>query len=167
MRFLFLYILFFIVFRLNAQELYPVEINSGGNYIESNKIDYSSSIGGLVANTLINDYIVTQGFQQPYNLFIDIPEYFVNNLIRLKAFPNPTIDVVYFYVENEIDPVICYIRIFDSKGNLVEAPVQYYEFIKGQNISLNLHDISIGTYIVQIISKSSNQVVAQIKIVKI
>ena len=70
-------------------------------------------------------------------------------------------------MENEIDPVVCYLRVLDTKGNVTEAPVNYFEFIKGQNISLNLKKMAFGVYIVQFVSKSDNKVIARVKIIKI
>lgn len=167
MKFLGFIIMCFIGINAVTQELQPTEINSGGNDIISDNYIYSHSVGGLAVHTLYDDNYLTQGFQQPYNLYMEKPVFFKKSSLKLKAFPNPSTDVVYFSVIDEIEPVLCYIKIYDNNGNAVKAPVQFYEFTNGQNITLNMRKFAIGTYIVQFISKENSHVIAQIKIVKL
>ncbi len=167
MKYIITGILFLFSCSTFSQQLYPTEINSGGVNEISNDYSFTFSIGGLAVNTLTNDNMLSQGFQQPFNVFISDFTYLTNIKLKAKAFPNPTTDIMYLSVQSEIEPILCYIRILDNMGKVVFAPVEYFEFSKGQNISLNLKNVLQGTYLLQVISKRNNECLIQFKVIKL
>ena len=126
-----------------SQQFTPKEINTGGDNEITEDYSFTYSVGGIAVNTLSNDNILTQGYQQPYNIFISDLTYFTNIKFKAKAFPNPTIDILHLSMLSEVEPILCYIRILDNFGKAVSAPVEYFEFSKGQNITLNLKVFSL------------------------
>jgi len=160
-------ILIFIFGLINSQQFTPVEINAGGDNEITKDYSFSYSIGGLAVNTLSNDNIFTQGYQQPFNIYISDFTYFTNIKFKAKAFPNPTVDILHLSMLSNTEPVLCYVRILDNFGKAVSAPVKYFEFSKGQNITLNMKNMQQGNYLIQIISHENNDCLVQFKVIKL
>ena len=167
MKWITLNILLIISINLTAQQLYPTEINTLGDMNTTDGISLSYSVGGLAVNTLYNYNILTQGFQQSYNLFLSEPKYLTELKLKAKVFPNPTNDIMHLSVISDTETILSYIRILDANGKVMHAPTEYFEFTKGQNITLNLKNIAHGTYLLQVVSKKSNEVLVQFKVVKL
>ncbi|MFC2138903.1 T9SS type A sorting domain-containing protein [Bacteroidota bacterium] len=160
-------ILFLISCLTYSQNFTPTEINTGGDNEITEDYSFTYSVGGLAVSTLSSDNVLTQGYQQPYNIFISDFTYLTNIKFKAKAFPNPTIDFLHLSMLSEIEPVLCYVRILNNFGKTVSAPVEYFEFSKGQNITLNMKELQQGTYLIQLISHEKNDCLVQFKVIKL
>lgn len=167
MKILVIIIILFISYNCFSQKFSPIEINTAGDNEITNDYSFTYSVGGLAVNTLSNESILTQGFQQNYNIYISEFTYFSENHLKAKVFPNPTTDIVFLSVQGFSRPLLCYIEVIDNYGNIVSAPAEYYEFGLGQNISINMEHLSPGPYILFIISKKDNERIAQVKFIKL
>ena len=109
MRMVFI-ILFFLqsFYSVKAQ----ISINVSGLDITSNYGTINYSIGGIFFQNKGMNYHVNEGVQQ---CFIINPIY-THSKLRLSIYPNPTIDLIYFKVEN-FNYVDLHYILYDAIGN--------------------------------------------------
>lgn len=126
---------------------------SGGSVSYSvGQIDYINASGG--------GNIITQGVQQPYEIFL-ISEITETNGIQLNcsAYPNPTTDLLKLNIEN-YDLSSLSFQIFDLNGKLLTEGK-----ITSAESSISMKDFKQAAYFLKIID--SNNVIKSFKINKI
>ncbi len=110
----------------------------------------SFSVGQIdyITATSLNGTI-TQGIQQPYELFI-VTEVNEKNLeLDVSAYPNPILDQLFIFIENEEIKNMSY-TINDVCGNLIVE-----EKILNQNTSVFMNDFVNGVYFIKIFKNSA------------
>ena len=142
---------------LNAQQiqLAPSVVSSGGGYFEGNDINISWTLGELAVTTLSgNDLILTQGFQQPFDIDVGIEENQVN--WGIFAYPNPVGDQlrIRFDIETTGDYLI---EVQDVTGRLISQ--QQHKLVNpGDIILLNTSSYIDGVYFLKVLTPDRQQV---------
>jgi len=117
----------------------------------------SYSIGQIAYSTHMgSNGSVTQGVQQPYEIFTVLGLDVSDIQIELQTYPNPTTDFLTIRVESQVLNELSY-QLFDANGKLIEN--------KKMNSSLetiNLENLANATYFLKILSADK-----ELKIVKI
>ncbi len=150
-----------------GQEISRSDLNSGGGEIVAEDIRCSYTIGGLAASTFENDKMLSQGFQQYYNILIEKSNAYSWASLKTRVFPNPAVDVVHVMVRGDREYELCTLQMVSADGKIVFPPMECTYFDAGQNFSLNLSGLSEGTYIINIIKKSDNTSISQFKLLKL
>ncbi len=137
---------------LFAQEysLTPTVISTAGHFNSTGGYSLSGTIGELAVTTLDpgGSYILTQGFQQPFEL--DVQDSSDDLLMNwsVSAYPNPVSDFlnVRFNIENPVDFIIEIIDITGKKLWIRNFP----EITPQEVISIDLSRYVRGVYMLRI-----------------
>ena len=152
----FLATLIFTVAALNAQvTLAPTVIASGGDYFEGENISISWTLGELAVATLTNgNLVLTQGFQQPFDIDVGILENEVN--WGISVYPNPVGSElrVRFDIETAGDFLM---EIQDVTGRIVSQQ-QYRQVNPGDIIQVNTATYTAGIYFLKVFTADRQQV---------
>jgi len=153
---LFITLLIIASLALPAQvTLAPSVIAAGGGYAESDNISISWTLGELAVSTLTgNSMMLTQGFQQPFDIGVGIDE---NELSRdISAYPNPVGDElrIRFNIEK---PGNFLIEIQDVTGRLVSQE-QRKQVNPGDIILLNTASYTNGIYFLKVSTPDHNEI---------
>lgn len=114
-----------------------------GQYSVSQSIGQSSVIG-TYSN---NGYYLRQGYQQPLNKIKVVKEVFKNDNLIATVHPNPFEQSVFVSFDDEIEKEIL-VSVFDVAGKEIYSK----QFKPSQRIELNLNNLSLGTYILKVLS---------------
>jgi len=148
-------ILFFVA-GINAQEmLAPSVISSGGGYGENGNISISWTLGEIAVSTLSStNMILTQGFQQPYDIDVGIRSNDIN--WNISVYPNPVDDElrILFNTEKSGDFLL---EIQDVTGRLV-TQVLHKQIIPGDIVILNTSTYTTGVYFLKVLTPDRQQV---------
>lgn len=141
---------------LQAQiSLSPSVIVSAGDYYESTSMSISWSMGELATVSLEgNNILLTQGFQQPYDIGVGIK----NNRVswNILVYPNPADDELSIVFGNRT-PDDFIIEVRDLTGRLFKQQL-YKQVNKGEIIILNLNTLMKGVYFLKIFSTDKKRV---------
>jgi hypothetical protein len=149
-----------ISFSVLSQSLSIELISSGGNFSEFQSGSVCYSIGECVVTGENNPSITNAGFQQGIDLITSIDEILNwNQLLRIKAFPNPTMDNVRLSMEGEdlFNPD-WQLSLFSSDYKLIRSNINLNV---DQTISFDF--LAPGIYFLQITSDKSQQFLKIIK----
>lgn len=151
-----LFLLFLTPFSLAAQSfiLSPSLISNGGELLESNSYLINFSIGEPVTQTIIgNNYILTQGFQQPDPLTISSVENLKRFSSEIKIYPNPTSDRI--IVEAEFpNPRDIQFQVFNVTGQKV------FDFISQlglEGVPIDFSELKSGEYFLKLKSMDNSE----------
>ncbi len=142
---------------LSAQQiqLTPSVLSSGGAYFEGNDISISWTLGELAVSTLAGtDLVLTQGFQQPFDIDVGMEENQVN--WGISAYPNPVGDQlrIRFDIETTGD---YFIEVQDVTGRLISQ--QQHKLVNpGDIILLNTSNYTVGVYFLKVLTPDRQQV---------
>lgn len=89
---------------------------SSGKQIDNSYGSISYSVGAVFFVARNQGLIITEGIQQSYTIHA-IPN---KSLLRVALFPNPTIDLIYFKVENLYYKNLSY-RVYDVNGRFITS----------------------------------------------
>ncbi len=132
-----------------AQSIFPSVLSSGQIEGQIQDIHITSTVGQLITPTAIaNDFIVTQGFQQPNLEVLTSIQALTRLDDQVKVFPNPCKE----FIQIESNLAFTHIELYDVGQKRVlfskaGYPLQY-------NQSLDLSGLSYGTYFVLIHTKN-------------
>lgn len=125
--------------------------SGSSNVITTNKGKYSisqsvgqSSVIGTYSN---NGYYVRQGYQQPLNKIKVVKQDFSNNDLTATVHPNPFEQSVFVSFNEDIEQEIS-VLVFDISGKQIYSR----KFNPSQRIELKFNNISIGSYLLKILS---------------
>lgn len=141
-RYIFVLIAIFVVISVNGQVKQEV-IASAGGYNVNGGLSISWTLGETIIPTFKsqdNSLILTHGFQQ--QLIVTAVEENLNELVKVKVFPNPASDIVNISFETPVDGEIT-ILILDSQGKLVKTDLIEPSMSDKQ---INLQDLPGGVY---------------------
>ena len=146
----------FTAVSLGAQvQLTPSVIAAGGGFGEGNNISISWTLGELAVTTLsAGDLILTQGFQQPFDIDVGVKEKELN--WGISVYPNPVGDVlrIKFDIERAGDFLI---EIQDVTGRLVGQEI-HSQVRPGDIVLLHTTGYSNGVYFLKVFTKDRQQV---------
>jgi len=153
---------------LKAQDLSPTVISTAGKDLVSGEYRLSFTIGEIAVTTLkSSNNILTQGFQQPPNLYLsDIK----NNSaidVSINVYPNPTQDIVNVSI-TDISPNATYsIYVFNNFGQLMTVPYENIQHSEGTNFTIDLTNFARGNYFIRVINTTSSENISDFKVLKI
>lgn len=130
-------------------------ISAAGDYFESTKTSISWTLGELAVTTLQGDnMILTQGFQQPFDIGVGIKQNEMNWTI--SVYPNPVTDElrILFDVPSPGDYLI---EIQDVTGRVIRQEV-HKQIQPGETIILNTSRFLNGIYFLKVISPDKEQI---------
>lgn len=149
---------------LSAQvTLAPSVIASGGGYAESGNISISWTLGEVAVSTLTGgSMMLTQGFQQPFDIGVGIGEKEV--FCNISVYPNPVKDELRIRFDM-VKPGDFLMEVQDVTGRLV-GQLQHKQVSPGDIILLNTSSYTNGVYFLKVFSKD-NQLVRVISLRKL
>lgn len=131
-----------------SQKLTPTVFASSGevstNQVSGNSLSWT--LGEVVTETIGNDNILTQGFQQEK---LQISSVFETLDLSLNLYPNPTQSIL--YIDGLIGDNLLY-TLSNSKGQIIEE-----NQINSSIQSIRLQNYTAGIYFLQIIEVSSGK----------
>ena len=140
----------------NAQiSLAPSVIASGGGYGENGNMSISWTLGELAVSTLTGENIIlTQGFQQPFDIGVGIQKDEVN--WDISVYPNPVGNElsIRFNVEKPGDYLL---EIQDVTGRLISQE-QHKSINPGDIVILNTSTYTNGIYFLKVLTPDRQQV---------
>jgi len=142
----------FFLQTVDAQRLTPSVISSGGSVSATGNIYYSFTVGELFTPVSRNQYVLTQGFEQPASITIKKIEQqdSLTQNIKLRAFPNPTKSVVNINITSKNEIQNLEILVFDITGKQINLPVEKNNSTNYNNIKLNFQNQQAGQYFIRI-----------------
>jgi hypothetical protein len=148
-------LLLFVFAGLSAQiTLAPSVIASGGGYFEGENLSISWTLGELAVSTLTGDnLILTQGFQQPFDIDVGMEEHELN--WGISVYPNPVGDQlrIRFDTESEGD---YFIEIQDVTGRVI-AQEHHRQVMPGDIVLLNTSTYTSGIYFLKVLTGDRQQ----------
>jgi hypothetical protein len=151
-----LIILFSTAAALSAQiTLSPTVVASAGGYAEGDNITISWTLGELAVSTLTGgDLILTQGFQQPFDIDVGIGENQVD--WGISIYPNPVGDEL--RIRFDLDaPGDYLLEVVDVTGRLISQEL-HRQVNPGDIILLNTSTYSDGIYFLKVLTPDRQQV---------
>lgn len=140
-----------LIFVLNSLLLFAQSnvITSGNDISGSNGI-ISYSIGQIdFINYQSNDNVITQGVQQPFEIFeLKITDW--NSEIEIQVFPNPTSEGIELIINSDHPDNLLYI-LFDVNGKQVKSNV-----LNNSRNYISLNELSQSVYLLTILSNDSS-----------
>ncbi len=128
-----------------------------GGFVSTATILYSFTVGECFTSTLSNpNVLVTQGFQQPDKLTVEVQE--PSSAFQLQAFPNPTANVVTVTYQG----TIFHFGLYESTGRLLSTIVPNPS---AQQIEISFSAFPAGIYLLRAVSESG-QAPGFVRIVK-
>ena len=114
---------------------------SGGDAVSNSEGALFWTVGEVVTETVENEGILNQGFQQSFQEYASTNELFVSNGALL--YPNPVGGSGLLFLESENK--LLSVSIYDSRLRLVKC-IQHPKWIGTNQYELNLSDLSEGIY---------------------
>jgi hypothetical protein len=134
-------ILSIIVLSLKTQAQQLVSA-SGGHYSDA-QLNVSWSVGETVIETFTDDnYILTQGFQQPGLVLVGI-ESFSDQFEALHVYPNPTSDYVNINLNEDYDNLSY--RVLNSEGKVIQN-----KQIENKTFQISFTEQNQGLYLIHL-----------------
>ena len=127
--------------------LSPVVVSSGGSYSSSGGYSLSATVGEIAVTTLESgSYILTQGFQQSYDIGVGIRESGLD--WSINAWPNPVSDflTIQFRVR---EPMDLNVEIMDITGRKYLIR-ELYNISRDEIVTFNLSGYRKGIYLVRV-----------------
>ena len=153
---------------LRAQELAPTVIATAGKDMSAGEYKLSFTIGELAVTTLKpQGYILTQGFQQPPNLYLSDIQKNENFRIGINVYPNPTRDIVNITLDEIFENIDIKVFVYNSFGQEVEVPFVRTSLGGGVHLTVDLTSFARGNYFIKLIDLSNSVVIADFKIFKL
>ena len=138
----------------NAQE----SVNASGGNATGSGGSVSYSLGQVISTTNSGaSGTVSQGVQQPYEIFTLIKESMVHSL-SLSVLPNPTTDRLTLQI-NEYDKQKLGYQLFNIQGKLLIS-----ETISGNQTQIDMSKLPSATYFIHV--NQANKKVQSFKIIK-
>ena len=143
-------------FSLHAQTN-QVTASAGGQF-KGDTRQISFTIGEPIIQTLQNqDLILTQGFHQPQLWITEVNE-MEGTTFQIKAFPNPTTDLVKLTVNKEL-PIGSSYRVYNINGALISK-----NQIKNLTTEIPFRQLAPASYFLKVVSE--DKLLKTFKIIK-
>jgi len=150
-----LFLMIFSSIGLNAQN---GPVAAGGNAIgENGRVSYSVGQVNFITATA-GGGTITQGIQQPYEIFDVGIEDNQNIRLLISAYPNPTANQVLLKVEN-MYPLGLFYQVFDQNSRLLMQ-----NELEGNITLVPLQELTSGTYFLKVYEKGTD--IKSFKIIK-
>ncbi len=136
-------------------ELAPQVVSSAGGYHESDNITISWTLGELAITTLSGGgMLLTQGFQQPFDVGVGLPVNRVN--WSISVFPNPVGNQlsIRFDLNRTGDYLL---EVQDVTGRLITRKL-YREVDPGDVVVINTSGYTEGVYFLKVLTPERYQV---------
>jgi len=160
--------LLLLLVSVKAQDLAPTIISTAGKDLSASGYKLSFTIGELAVTTLkSSNYILTQGFQQPPNLYLSDIKKNNDYRIAINLYPNPTQDIVNISLTDFFNSNQLIISVYNSFGQLVNVPFESFEHSGGLNFKVDLTGFARGNYFINIYNVESSEIIANFKVIKI
>ncbi len=144
-------------FSINAQSIERSVISSGGLSFNNSNYSIDWTFGETSVSTASGgSTLLTQGFNQYYTNSINLIN--VIDIQGLKSFPNPTNDVVSFFIENNNS--IALIKLYDVSGKLLISQ----DWNTTEILTIDLASYASGIYHFQIIIEGKTNAIKVSKI---
>jgi hypothetical protein len=146
---LLLFLLCGLSFAVRSQSLTPFVVSTSGAFFSNGAGMLSTTIGELAAVTTLTSAgnFLTQGFQQPWDFSVSVPE-IEKNGIAFDVFPNPSSGNFTLALNTEGDSKIM-ITVYDVLGKAVYAESVYH--ISGYSShEINLEKMAEGVYMLEV-----------------
>jgi hypothetical protein len=149
---------------LQAQTLTPFVISTSGAFYSNSAGMLSTTIGELAAVTTLSsgNNFLTQGFQQPEDFSVSIPEIQENGL-AFDVYPNPSSGNFTLALNTEQDSKVA-VRVSDMLGQTVYFETFYH--ISGYaSRDISLEKMAEGVYLLEVVNTevSSGKTIKNIK----
>jgi hypothetical protein len=150
-KILLLFLLCGLSLALRAQSLTPTVISTSGAFYSNGTGMLSTTIGELAAVTTLTggSNILTQGFQQPWDFNVSIPEIHENGL-ALDVFPNPSSGQFTIALNTEVDSRVS-MKVLDVLGKIV-----YFENVAHSSgyssYDISLRNVAEGMYLLEVVN---------------
>ena len=114
-------------------------------------------------NIASNTALITQGVQQPFELFIITPDIpiVIDRSPEFSLYPNPTKDYTVLHVKYSLIKSMSYV-LYDILGRVVAR-----QRLINVRTTIRMDNMPSAVYILTVIDDSNNKVITQFKIVKI
>ena len=150
-----IFIIFFLAFSAmlaQGQILSPTVVASAGDFLDNGTVSLSFTVGELAVTTLqAGSTILTQGFQQPFEL--DVSNVVVDKPVNwsVKTYPNPVDDYLHvrFTLKNPGDFTMV---IMDITGKKVFSK-KYEQIQSGEVKEIDMTKYAPGIYLIAVTSK--------------
>jgi len=130
--------------------LTPSVIASGGGDAETGNLRVSWTIGDLAVATLTEgNLMITQGFQQPFDVGVGTNP--AETLWEISLYPNPVKDVLMIRFGME-QPADFLIEVRDMTGRILSVREQRH-VLPGQVLRINTSEYSEGIYVMKLSSQ--------------
>jgi hypothetical protein len=148
-------ILLSALLRLNAQMLTPVVIGTAGGYSTASWGSLSYNIGEIAVETLSPSIMITQGFEQPNDVYLTRVNTLPGNEWKVNCYPDPAIDYLNIQLTAE-KPAQIRMSVFNVLGNSVMQSVRGTINAGENSLRLNLQTLSAGLYIIELTDESGH-----------
>jgi len=133
-------------------------INSTGGKASGTDGTVSYSVGQIVFNTSSSETgVITEGVQQPYEIFITTGIELKTINLELKVFPNPTTDILNLTIDNGNNELSY--QLFNIEGKILKS-----EKIYSKTSIIDMSNIEPSTYFLRVLEK--DQIIKSFKIIK-
>ena len=137
---------------LLAQEITPQLIAGSGWMVNIGNQQYDMSVGELGVTTISNGtYTITQGFQQPIDLFTPCAEF------QLNYYPNPVGNRITI-ISTGCDLELGFVEAYDTFGKIIASGTT-----EGNEVDLS--ELGLGVYLLRAYTVDM-QAIGVVKIVK-
>jgi len=144
---------------LRAQSLTPTVIASAGDFLTNGTLSLSFTLGEVAVTTLqATNLILTQGFQQPFEL--DVANAVESKPVNwsVKAYPNPVTDILKIrFTLKKTDDYILQLLDVTGKKLLIK---ELNRVATGETYEVDMSGYAPGIYLLNITSKDhkTNQI---------
>ncbi len=153
-------------YSLYSQSLSPAVIASSGGFFSNGAGMLSTTVGEM---TMVKTFssgsnFLTQGFQQPTDVAVAVPE-LKNNHVAVSVYPNPGNGMFNIALNTDQDSKVV-LNVHDVLGRSVAG--KNFDHASGFNVhQLDLNNLTEGIYYLEIISKESTTGTATRKVQKL
>jgi len=143
-----------IVFLSHAQSLTPFVISSSGGYYSSAAGSLSATVAEMTMVQTLSSMgnFLTQGFQQPGEWYVSIPEEPVQG--NLSVYPNPSYGNFYVTVQSK-EKGEAQLSIYDVLGQKIYS--SHMRIVSGANTEyVDIRGYSMGIYLLEYLYTGEN-----------
>ncbi len=156
----------FCVVNLTAQSIDRQVIGNAGGGFSTGNFEISQTVGEAVTQSFTTgSAIISQGFQQGYTSAPPVSTEELNLDDAFSYYPNPVTSSLFLNFKNRTDQLKLNIKVYDLNGNLLLQQSEIIDQGFGKIIELNMGNLSIGNYIVEL--NNYNGALSRIQIVKV
>lgn len=118
------------------------------------------SVGQVVYTTITgSNGTISQGVQQPYDIYTVGVNTLTNINLEASTYPNPTVDYITLKISDYDLSALTY-QVYDINGKLIES-----KKIVANQSNINLSALAAATYMVKVIG-TNNQELKSFKVIK-